>query len=96
MGWLDANEYLVMEMAGRDRVEDITQTAHRVRTAGDHHDGADVTPYAIRGRTPRLVGRLMGFLLARDSGAPSPGPLSLRGLGSGKRDGDAVAHRLVG
>jgi hypothetical protein len=96
MGWLDANEYFLMEMAGRDRVEEFAQTAHLVRTAADRHDGADVTPYEMCRRAPRFAGRLMCFLSARDSGTPSPRPLPLRGLGSGKRGGDAVAHRLVG
>ena len=96
MGWLDANEYLLMERAGRDRVDDISQTAHRVRTAGDRHDAPDVTPYAMRKRAPRFAGRLMRFLLARDSAAPSRCPFPLRGLGSAKQGGDAVAHHLGG
>ena len=70
MGWLDANEYLLMEMAGRDRIDDITRTAELVSTTGDRHDGADVT--APEGCTraprfaggPRFVGRLMCFLLS--------------------------------
>lgn len=64
MGWLDANDYLMMEMAGRDRVDDITRTADRVRPAGDRHDASDVTPYERRKRAPRFVGRLMCFLLS--------------------------------
>jgi hypothetical protein len=59
MGWLDANEYLVMEMAGRDRIDDITQTALRVQTAGDDHERSDVTPYEMGKEASRLVGRLM-------------------------------------
>jgi hypothetical protein len=72
MGWLDANEYLLMEMAGRDRIDDITRTAQLVSTTGDRHDGADVTPHEVCKRAsrfagrPRFVGRLMCFL-------PSPG-----------------------
>lgn len=63
MGWPDANEYLLMEMTGRDRADDITQMTHLVCTAGDRHDGSDVTPYEIRKRAPRFAGRLMCFLL---------------------------------
>ena len=70
MGWLDANEYLLMELAGRDRIDDITRTARLVSTTGDRHDGADVTPHEmckwaprVVGR-PRFVGRLMCFLLS--------------------------------
>lgn len=70
MGWLDANEYLLMEMAGRDRIDDITRTAQLVTTTGDSHDGADVTPHEMSKRAPHVVGRarfaarLMCFLLS--------------------------------
>jgi hypothetical protein len=64
MGWLDANEYLLMEMAGRDRVDDITRSAQLVRTAGDRHEGSDATPDQTRRRAPRFAGRLMCFLLS--------------------------------
>ena len=56
MGWLDANEYFLMEMAGRDRIDDIMRPAPLVTTPADSHDGADVTP--------RFAGRLMGLLLS--------------------------------
>jgi len=64
MGWLDANEFLLMEMAGRDRVDDITRSAQLVRTADNRHDGFDATPSQTRRRAPRLAGRLMCFLLS--------------------------------
>jgi len=64
MGWLDANEYLLMEVAGRDRVDEVTRTAHLVRRAGDRHHGSEVTPWELRKRAPRFVGRLMCFLLS--------------------------------
>ena len=57
MGWLDANEYLLMEMAGRDRIDDMTRTAPLVTTTGDSHDGADVTPHEMCKRAPRFMGR---------------------------------------
>ena len=57
MGWLDANEYLLMEMAGRDRIDDMTRTAQLVITTRDSHDGADVTPYEMCKRAPHVVGR---------------------------------------
>ena len=57
MGWRDANEYLLMEMAGRDRINYITRTAHLVTTTGDSHDGADVTPHEMSKRAPHVVGR---------------------------------------
>ena len=64
MGWLDTNEYLLMETVGRDRVDDITRTAHLVRARAERHDVADVTPCEIRKRAPRLSGRLMCLLLS--------------------------------
>jgi hypothetical protein len=75
MGWLDANEYLLMEMAGRDRIDDMTRTDPLVTATGDSHDGADV-PHEMCKRAPRFmgrprfagrprfVGRLMYFLLS--------------------------------
>ena len=76
MGWLDANEYLLMDMIGRERIDDITRTAQLVITTRDSHDGADITPHEMSKRAPRFmgrprfagrprfVGRLMGFLLS--------------------------------
>ena len=70
MGWLDANEYLLMEMAGRDRIAELMRTAPLVTTPRDSHDGADVTPPEMCKRTPRFAGRprfvglLMYFLLS--------------------------------
>lgn len=57
MGWLDANEYLLMEMAGRDRIDDLMRTAPLVSTTGARHDGADVTPPEVCKRAPRFMGR---------------------------------------
>jgi hypothetical protein len=64
MGWLDANEYLLMEVAGRDRVDEVTRTVHLAHPAGDRHHGSEVTPCELRKRAPRFVGRLMCFLLS--------------------------------
>jgi hypothetical protein len=64
MGWLDTNEYLLLETVGRDRVADVTRTARLVRTRGERPEGADVTRRGIHERAPRLAGRLMCFLLS--------------------------------
>ena len=35
MGWLDANEYLMMETAGRDRMDEVRRAAQVARTSGE-------------------------------------------------------------
>ena len=64
MGWLDTNEYLLLETVGRDRVDDITRTARLVRTRAERPESADVTRRRIRKGAPRLAGRLMCLLLS--------------------------------
>lgn len=44
MGWLDANEYLMMETAGRDRMDEIRRAAHTARTS----DKRDASPPSSR------------------------------------------------
>jgi hypothetical protein len=61
MGWLDANEYLLIETAGRDRIDDLRRTMPLARTRVEADDDA---PRKSHRPAWGLGGRLMCFLLS--------------------------------
>jgi hypothetical protein len=61
MGWLDANEYLLMEVVGRDRVDEIRRTVPMTRTSVERDVDA---PRKSDRPAWGLGGRLMCLLLS--------------------------------
>jgi hypothetical protein len=75
MGWLDANEYLLMETVGRDRIDDLRRTMPLARARVGADDDA---PRKSSRPSLGLGGRLVCFLLSpgaqRPLTLPSPPP----------------------
>ena len=59
MGWLDANEYFVMETAARERIEDFHGAGALASVAEDRAGvEADVEPVRARATRPAAVCRV--------------------------------------
>jgi len=56
MGWLDANEYFLMQTAARDRLDDVRLAADLAAVADDDRDGPSAAATETdRGCAPRAV-----------------------------------------